>query len=95
MSQVTKDFVEIMLKHADKLEHSPLTVNEEKQLALAWLDRNLALEAAKPLMEFYHVDLLSELIEAQNRHIEKLQAKLVDITSRYRVLETPIKKVRT
>lgn len=37
MGQITKDFAERMIVQADKGKHSPLTVHEERQLAIAWL----------------------------------------------------------
>lgn len=40
MGQLTREFVENIVKRADEGKHSPLTVWEEKQLALAWLERH-------------------------------------------------------
>lgn len=39
MSQITTAFAEIMLATAEDGRHTPLTIWEEKQLALAWLER--------------------------------------------------------
>lgn len=41
----------------------------------------VSLAKAQPLMRFYGVDSLADLIEAQNRHVERLQAKLPRNTS--------------
>lgn len=76
MSQITESSALQMLRHADANEHSPLTVWEEKQLALTWLAHDKAISNARDLMRFYSVDTLAELIGMQERHIERLQAKL-------------------
>ena len=39
MGQITKDFAELMVKAAESGHHTPLTPWEQKQFALAWLDR--------------------------------------------------------
>lgn len=49
MAQVTKAFAEQMLKHGERQEHTPLTINEEQQLARAWLDFNEAMTALEDL----------------------------------------------
>jgi hypothetical protein len=39
MGQITKDFAELMVKAAEAGHHTPLTAWEQKQFALAWLER--------------------------------------------------------
>ncbi|MDE3038754.1 MAG: hypothetical protein KGJ21_09945 [Pseudomonadota bacterium] len=76
MGQITVDFCDHILNNSDAGKHSPLTVWEEKQLALAWLEREEARKECAQLMTFYQVSTLTELVLAQNRHIEKLQVRI-------------------
>lgn len=76
MGQITVDFCNQIIKNSGAGEHSPLTIWEEKQLALAWLEREEARKECAQLMIFYQVSTLTELVLAQDRHIEKLQAKI-------------------
>jgi hypothetical protein len=77
MAQITEQFCRDIL--AAKGE-TPLTANEKEQLALAWLGREQMPEAVSAehlqLFKFYGVNTLAALADAQEHHIEKLQAKL-------------------
>lgn len=52
MGQITRAFAESIVKSADDLKHFPLTCHEQKQLAVAWLERHASSPEAVYLCPF-------------------------------------------